>query len=202
MEASESNIQGMRVAILVTEGFEQIEMTAPKEALEREGVETKIVSQKAGKVQGFHHHDRGDAFDVALTFDQATASDFDAVLLPGGVINGDQMRVMPKAQQFVREMDEAGKPIFVICHGGWLLVSAGLVDGRMMTSWPTLQDDILNAGGQWVDREVVIDGNWVSSRKPDDIPAFARGMIDVLHQKRTGASLGGKGDQQGIGLPG
>lgn len=202
MNASDANLQGMRIAILVTEGFEQSEFTGPRDALNKEGVITQVVSQQPGKVQGFKHHDKGDQFDVDLTFDQANANDFDGVLLPGGVANGDQMRIITQAQRFVREIDEAGKPVFVICHGGWVLVSAGLVENRTMTSWPTLQDDIRNAGGNWVDREVVVDGNWVSSRKPDDIPAFCRSMIDVLHQKRAGASPLGRGDQQGIGLPG
>jgi protease I len=196
------DLQGMRIAILVTEGFEQAEFTGPKEALEQQGVITQVISQKPGKVQGFNHHDRGDQFDVNMTFAEAKADDFDGVLLPGGVINGDQMRVIPEAQQFVRQIDEADKPIFVICHGGWVLVSAGLADGRTMTSWPTLQDDIRNAGGTWVDQEVMVDGNWVSSRKPGDIPAFCRTMIDILHQKRAGKPLGGAGEQVGIGLPG
>lgn len=200
--ADDANLQGMRVAILVTEGFEQAEFTAPKEALEKEGVITQVVSLQPGKVQGFNHHDRGDQFDVDLTFAQARADDFDGVLLPGGVINGDQIRAVPEAQQFVRAIDEAGKPVFVICHGGWLLVSAGLVEERTMTSWPTLQDDIRNAGGHWVDRDVVVDGNWVSSRKPDDIPAFCRTLIDLLHQRRAGRPLRDAGEQRGIGLPG
>ncbi|TFW09858.1 type 1 glutamine amidotransferase [Oxalobacteraceae bacterium OM1] len=200
--ANDANLQGMRMAILVTEGFEQVEFTGPKEALEKEGVVTQVVSQQPGKVQGFNHHDRGDAFNVDLTFAQARANDFDGVLLPGGVINGDQLRVIPEAQAFVRAIDEAGKPVFVICHGGWVLVSAGLVEDRTMTSWPTLQDDIRNAGGHWVDREVVVDANWVSSRKPDDIPAFCRTMVDVLHQRRAGRPLGDAGEQRGIGLPG
>lgn len=199
---SGKDVSKMRVAILVTDGFEQAELAGPKDALDKQGIRTVVISSKPGKVQGFHHHDKGDQFDVDMTFDRAGAADFDAVLLPGGVVNGDQMRVIPEAQQFVQQIDEAGKPIFVICHGGWVLVSAGLVDGRTMTSWPTLQDDIRNAGGKWVDQEVVVDGNWVSSRKPDDIPAFNQKMIDLLHQRSTGQAQHGRGDQQGIGLPG
>jgi protease I len=202
MDANSSTLNGMRVAILVTDGFEQLELTGPKEALDKQGITSKIISQKPGKVQGFNHHDKGEQFDVDLTFDKASPDDFDAVLLPGGVINGDQLRIIPEAQHFVQKIDEAGKPVFVICHGGWLLASAGLVDGRTMTSWPTLQDDIRNAGGTWVDEEAVVDGNWVSSRKPDDIPAFNRKLIDVLHQRGSGQSLGKPGEQQGIGLPG
>jgi protease I len=149
-------------------------------------------------VQAFKHHDKGDQFQVDLSFDEAVADKYDGVLLPGGVINGDQMRVIAKAQQFVRQIDAAGKPVFVICHGGWVLVSAGLVKGRTMTSWPTLQDDIRNAGGNWLDQEAVVDGNWVSSRKPDDIPAFNAKMLEVLRQGAAKQS----DSQQGIGLAG
>lgn len=202
MDANDQGLNNMRVAILVTEGFEQAEFTEPKAALEQQGVRTAVISNQAGKVQGFNHHDKGDQFDVDMTLDQANPDEFDAVLLPGGVINGDQMRVIPEAQSFVQKVDEAGKPVFVICHGGWLLVSAGLVQGRTMTSWPTLQDDIRNAGGQWVDQEVVVDGNWVSSRKPSDIPAFNQKMVDMLHQRTAGNMPASRGDQQGIGLAG
>lgn len=194
--------QPMKVAILVSDGFEQIELTGPREALQQQGCQALIVSPKPGKVQGFHHHDKAEQFDVDLPLAQAQAQDFDAVLLPGGVINGDQLRTIPEAQRFVRDMDDDGKPIFVICHGGWILVSAGLVDGRTMTSWPTLRDDIINAGGDWVDSEAVVDGNWVSSRKPDDIPAFNRKMQDLLQQKQAGTLQGRRGNQQGIGLAG
>ena len=202
MGTTDSSLNGMRIAILVTSGFEQVEFTGPRDALKREGVATTVVSQKKGKIQGFNHHDKGDQFDVDMTFAEANPDDFDGVLLPGGVINGDQLRVIPEAQQFVQRIDEAHKPIFVICHGGWILVSAGLVDGRTMTSWPTLQDDIRNAGGTWIDQEAVVDGSWVSSRKPDDIPAFNQRMIDILHQRQSGSPMAGRGDQQGIGLAG
>jgi protease I len=198
----ETNLNGKRIAILVTEGFEQVELTGPREALDKQGVGTKVISLQKGKVQGFNHHDKGKQFDVDLAISEADANDFDGVLLPGGVINGDQLRMSPEAQRFVRQIDEAGKPIFVICHGGWLLVSAGLVEGRTMTSWPTLQDDIRNAGGRWVDQEVVVDGNVVSSRKPADIPAFNQKIVDVLHQQAV-AGPPGRGDaQMGIGLAG
>jgi protease I len=200
MSVNPSALQGKRIAILVTEGFEQVELTGPKEALDKAGVKTEIISQQRGKVQGFKHHDKADQFDVDLSFDEAVAENYDAVLLPGGVINGDQMRVIPKAQQFVRQIDGAGKPVFVICHGGWVLVSAGLVKGRTMTSWPTLQDDIRNAGGNWLDQEAVVDGNWVSSRKPDDIPAFNEKMLSLLRQGALPASQ--VGAQQGIGIAG
>jgi protease I len=194
--------QGMKIAILVTDGFEQDEMTAPRDVLWQQGCEVRIISNRSGKVQGFHHHDKADAFDIDLSFAEADEEDFDALLLPGGVVNGDQLRVIPEALRFVRDIDHAGKPVFVICHGAWVLVSAGLVDGRTLTSWPTLRDDIVNAGGDWVDNEVVVDGNWVSSRKPDDIPAFNQKLIDMLHQKQAGTLHGRRGGQQGIGLAG
>lgn len=201
--ASEASGQAaMKVAILVSDGFEQVELTGPRDALQQHGYATAIVSPKPGKVQGFRHHDKGEQFEVDLPLAQASAQDFDAVLLPGGVINGDQLRTIPEALRFVRDMDDDGKPIFVICHGGWTLVSAGLVDGRTMTSWPTLRDDIINAGGDWIDSEAVVDGNWVSSRKPDDIPAFNQKMLDLLQQKQAGTLQGRRGDQRGIGLAG
>jgi protease I len=196
-------LTGMNVAILVTNGFEQVEMTGPRQALEEQGAITKIISDKHGKVQGFNHDTKADQFDVDLSFDEADAEDFDAVVLPGGVMNGDRIRMIPAAQEFVRNIDEAGKPIAVICHGGWLLVSSGLVDGRTMTSWPTLRDDIRNAGGTWVDEEVVVDGNLVSSRKPDDIPAFNRKMVDKLFERKAGSARGTRDEQQGnIGIAG
>ncbi len=192
----------MKVAILVSDGFEQVELTAPRDVLQQHGYTTVIVSPTPGKVQGFRHHDKGEQVEVDLPLAQASAQDFDAVLLPGGVINGDQLRTVPEALRFVRDMDDDGKPVFVICHGGWALVSAGLVDGRTMTSWPTLRDDIINAGGDWVDSEAVVDGNWVSSRKPDDLPAFNEKMLDLLQQKQAGTLQGRRGDQRGIGLAG
>lgn len=175
-----SDLKGKRVAIIVTDGFEQIEMTSPREALEKAGAKCVLIAPKDGEVQGFKHHDKTDKFKVDLTLAKATAADFDAVMLPGGVINADAIRIEKKAQQFVQEMDRAGKPIAVICHGPWLLISAGLVKGRHMTSWPTLQDDLRNAGAQWEDKECIRDRSWVSSRKPDDLPAFNREMVKMF----------------------
>jgi len=180
------DLKGRRVAILATDGFEQIELTSPREALEKAGAKCAIVSLKEGEIQGFKHHDKADKFKVDLAVAQADANDFDAVLLPGGVINGDALRIDKKAQQFVQEIDRAGKPIFVICHGPWILVSAGLVKGRAITSWPTLQDDIRNAGGNWRDEKVIRDRNWVSSRKPDDLPAFNDEIVKMLTDLQTG----------------
>lgn len=196
----DNTLTGMNIAILVTNGFEQVELTEPRAGLEQQGAATQIISARRGKVHGFHHDTKGDLFEVDLTFDEADAKDFDAVLLPGGVFNGDQIRVIPEAQRFVRDIDADGKPIAVICHGNWLLVSAGLVEGRTMTSWPTLRDDIRNAGGNWVDQEVVVDGNLVSSRKPADIPALNQKLVDKLFERRMGSARGTRDEQTGIGL--
>ncbi|HTH45234.1 MAG TPA: type 1 glutamine amidotransferase domain-containing protein [Oxalicibacterium sp.] len=192
-------LRGMQIAILVTDGFEQAEFTEPKAAFEREGAATKVASQKPGQVQGFKHDSKADRFDVDMTFKELDAKEFDAVLLPGGVMNADTIRTIPEAQAFVKDMQKQGKPIAVICHGGWLLVSSGLVAGRTMTSWPSLQDDIRNAGGKWLDREVVVDGNWVSSRKPDDIPAFNSKAIELIAGYRK-SGVEGTEDEHAVGL--
>jgi protease I len=189
------DLKGRRVAILVTDGFEQIELTSPREALEKAGATCTLVSPV--EVQGFKHHDKADKLKVELSLAKANAADFDAVLLPGGVINGDALRIEKKAQQFVQEIDRAGKPVMVICHGGWILVSAGLVKGRTMTSWPTLRDDIQNAGGQWKDETMVRDGNWVSSRKPDDLPAFNDEIVKAAAESRSaGATRRASSDER------
>ncbi|WP_069803587.1 type 1 glutamine amidotransferase domain-containing protein [Thermogemmatispora onikobensis] len=182
-----TNLQGMRVAILATDYFEQVELSEPKKALEEAGARTAIVAPKAGQIQGVNHVEKGDSFPVDLTLQQANPDEFDAVLLPGGALNADALRVQREAQEFVRRIDAAGKPIAVICHGPWLLVSAGLVRGRTLTSYHTIQDDIRNAGGNWVDQEVVRDRNWVSSRSPRDLPAFKRAMIELFAQSRVSA---------------
>lgn len=183
------DLKGKRVAILATDGVEQIELTSPRQALEKAGAKCVLISPKEGAIQGFKHHDKADKLDVEVSLSKADANDFDAVLLPGGVINGDALRVEKKAQQFVQEMDRAGKPIFVICHGPWLLVSAGLMKGRTIASWPTLQDDIRNAGGSWRDEKVIRDRNWVSSRKPDDLPAFNEECIKLLGEMQPGKAM-------------
>lgn len=175
-------LDGMRVAILVMDYFEESEMTRPKKALDEQGAKTVIVSAKAGQVTSFRHDIKGEAFKVDLTFNDADPEDFDAVLLPGGALNADKLRMEDKARDFLRKMDAMNKPIAVICHAGWLLISAGLVHGRTLTSYYTIQDDIRNAGGHWLDLEVVRDGNWVSSRRPADIPAFNEGMIQLLSE--------------------
>jgi protease I len=184
-----TDLKGKRVAIIVTDGFEQIELTSPREALDSAGAKTVLVSPKDGEVQGFKHHDKKDKFKVDLPLNRADASEFDAVVLPGGVINGDALRIEKRAQQFVQEMDRAGKPIAVICHGGWLLISAGLVKGRRITTWPTLQDDMRNAGADWQDRQCIRDRNLVSSRKPDDLPAFNQEMLNAIAEMKAASTM-------------
>ncbi|CAB3629399.1 protease [Achromobacter marplatensis] len=181
-----ATLKDLNVAILATDGFEQVELTGPRHSLQAEGARTVLISARTEPILGMHHDKPGDRFPVDLTFLQAATEPgvFDALLLPGGVVNADEIRMQPKAQEFVRAMFDAGKPVAVICHGAWLLISAGVVKGRKMTSWPSLQDDLRNAGAEWVDEEVVVDGKLVSSRKPDDIPAFNRAFIEVLKAAR------------------
>lgn len=174
------SLHGKVVAALVTDGFEQVELTGPKKALEDAGATVRILSDKAGEVRGWNHHQPADAFRVDGTFEDASLDDYDALLLPGGVINSDQIRSLAKAQELAIRAEQASKPVAVICHGAWLLISAGLVQGRTLTSWPSLKVDINNAGGHWVDQEVAVDGKLVSSRKPEDIPAFNRRFIEIL----------------------
>ncbi len=181
------------MAVLATDGFEQVEMTKPVDALHELGVITKLISPSKGRIQGFHHDQPGDFFDVDLSLDDARSDDFDAVLLPGGVQNADALRTDVRAQKFVKNIDREGKPLAVICHGPWLLVSADLLRGRTITSWPSLADDVRNAGGKWVDKAAHVDDNWVSSRKPDDIPAFNDELRRLL-ARRTKESVHGTAD--------
>ena len=171
-------LAGKRVAILATDGVEQVELTEPRKALDAAGAKTVLVSPKQGKIKGWQHDHWGDELPVDLPLINARADDFDALMLPGGVMNPDQLRMDPKAVELVREFFQTGKPIAAICHGPWLLVEAGVVRGRTVTSWPSLHSDIRNAGGDWVDREVSTDEGIVTSRNPDDIPAFNRKMIE------------------------
>src|SRR6266404_2454728 len=182
--ASET-LEGLKVAILVTDGFEEPELTEPVQALKNAGALVTIVSPSSGEVQGVRH-DLEKTIKIAVdrTMKEVSADKFDAVQLPGGAVNADRMRMAPEVQAFLRAMQDAGKPIAAICHAPWELVSAGLVRGRTLTSYHTIQDDIRNAGGNWVDREFVQDGNWVTSRQPSDIPAFNRGMIDLFSRAR------------------
>jgi protease I len=185
---AEKNLQGLRVAILATDGVEDAELKDPRKALDDAGAKTTLIAPKAGKIQSFNHSDKASQYDVNATLDQVRAEQFDAVLLPGGTLNADALRVHPRAQEFVREINQSGKPIAVICHAPWLLVSAGLVKGRSMTSYHTIQDDIRNAGGKWQDEEVIQDKNWVSSRQPSDIPAFNRAMIELFSEQRKSST--------------
>lgn len=171
-------LDGKKVAILVADGFEQVEMTKPREALDEAGAQTKIVSLKSGKIQGMNYADKGDKFDVDLTVDQARPEQFDALMIPGGLFNPDAMRINERAHNFARHFFRESKPVAVICHGPQVLINADLVRGRRMTSWPAIRMDMRNAGARWVDEEVVVDNGLVSSRKPADIPAFNRKMIE------------------------
>jgi protease I len=194
-----AQLNGMRVAILVAEGFEQVEMTEPRKALDEAGAKTSIVSPERDEVQGWNHFDKADKFKVDVPLEKADAADFDALHLPGGVANPDQLRMIPEAVQFVRDFFDMGKPVSVICHGSWTLIDAQVVRGRDITSWPSLRMDLINAGAVWMDREVVIDDGLVSSRKPDDIPAFNRAMLDLFAGARNAQATGSSRQQQGTG---
>ena len=176
------------MAILVADGFEQVEMTKPRQALIDAGADTKIVSIKSGQIQGMNHADKGDKFDVDMTLDEARPEDFDAILIPGGLMNPDQLRSTPEALEFTRHFFREGKPAAVICHGPWVLIDAGLVKGRTLTSWPAIKTDVTNAGGHWVNEEVVVDNGLVTSRKPKDIPAFNRKMIEEFEEGQHAAA--------------
>ncbi len=175
-----AQLNNIRAAVLATDGFEESELTEPVKALRNAGVQVDIVSIKPGKIQAFRHHDKSIQVPVDRTLGQVSPDDYQVLMLPGGALNADAARILPQVQDFVRSFDEEGKPMAVICHAPWLLVSSGLVKGRTLTSYKTIQDDIRNAGGNWVDREVVVDGNWVTSRKPSDIPAFNREMLKLI----------------------
>lgn len=171
-----------RIAILAADGFEQAELQDPMMALEQAGATVSIVSPNPKTIQGMRHADKGDAFEVDIPLDDAKAAEFDALLIPGGLMNPDELRANLAAVKFVRAFGKAGKVIAAICHGPWVLIEAGLVSGRRLTSWPAIQTDIRNAGGTWVDEEVVVDRRVVTSRKPDDIPAFNAKMIEEIVQ--------------------
>jgi protease I len=185
------SLSGKKIAILATDGFEQAELQEPLKALKQEGAQVDIIAPHGGEIQGMRHHDKGDKVKVDRTLDDARADDYSGVVLPGGVANPDQLRTIPKAVQFARQFFDAKKPIAVICHGPWTLVEAGVVKGIEMTSWPSLKTDLENAGARWVDKEVVVDQGIVSSRKPDDLPAFCKKMVEEFkegrHQQRHAA---------------
>ncbi len=183
-----AQINTIRAAVFAIDGFEESELTEPLKALRDAGIQADIVSIKPGKIQAFRHQDKSIQVPVDRTLDQVSPGDYQVLMLPGGALNADAVRIMPQVQDFVRSFDKAGKPIAVICHAPWLLVSSGLVKGRKLTSYKTIQDDIRNAGGNWVDQEVVVDRNWVTSRKPSDIPAFNREMLKLISDYRAEAA--------------
>ena len=187
-------LRNHKVAIVVENGFEQVELTDPKKALDEAGAKTEIVSPVQGRVKGWQHDHWGDEFAVDRNISDARADEYDALLLPGGVMNPDKLRTNPQVVRFVKQFFDAGKPVAAICHGPWTLIEAGVVQGRKVTSWPSLQTDLKNAGANWVDQEVVVDNGLVTSRKPADIPAFNRKMLEEFaegaHRQRDLARQG------------
>lgn len=179
------DLKGLKVAILVTDGFEQDELVKPRAALDQAGADTKVVSPKGDSAKGWKFTDWGESVKVDRRLDQANPREFDALLLPGGVMNPDKLRMDRQAVEFVKAFFDAGKPVAAICHGPWTIIEAGATRGRKIASWPSLKTDLRNAGAEWVDSEAVVDGNLVSARKPDDIPAFNRAMIEVFSRGRT-----------------
>ncbi len=189
-------LNGKRIAYLATDGVEQVELTSPWKAAKDEGATTELISNKSGQIYAVNHDDKGQSFNVDRTIDQCTVEDFDALIIPGGVRSPDRLRMDRNAVAFVRSFVDSGKPVAVICHGPWMLVEADVVRGRTITSWPSLQTDIRNAGGNWVDQQVVVHDGIVTSRKPDDLQAFCSKMIEEIaegrHTKRELASTGSR----------
>ncbi len=175
-----AELSDLCVAVIATDGFEETELTEPVRALKDTAARVEILSPKGGKIQAFRHLDKATKVKADHALPDTRPEDYDALLLPGGALNADALRTLPEVQMFLRDFQQAGKPMAIICHAPWLLVSAGLVRGRTLTSYYTIQDDIRNAGGTWVDREVVEDGNWVTSRQPSDIPAFTKAMLALF----------------------
>jgi protease I len=173
-------LKGRTIAVLATDGVEQIELTEPVKALKDAGAEVKVVSDKDGEIQAFKHHDKANKIPVDESLDDVEPDEFDALVLPGGVINPDALRLVPEAIEFVRHFVKEKKPIAAICHGPWTLIDAGGVKGKKMTSWPSLKTDLANAGAHWVDQQVVADADLVTSRKPDDLPAFTKKMVEAF----------------------
>jgi len=185
-----NKLSGKKIAILATDGFEQVELMKPRAALDEAGARTTVVSLKAGKIQGMNHADKGDTVAVDQTLDEAKPEDFDALMIPGGLMNPDALRSSEEALEFVRHFFREGKPVAAICHAPWVLIDAGVIRGRTVTSWPAIKTDVRNAGAHWVDQEVVVDNGLVTSRKPDDIPAFNKKMIEEFCEGRHTAASG------------
>jgi protease I len=183
-------LTGKKVAILAADGFEEVELTKPRAALEEAGATTTVISIESGKIQGMNHADKGETVAVDQTLEEAKAEDFDALMIPGGLMNPDALRSSEKALEFVRHFFREGKPVAAICHAPWVLIDANVIRGRTVTSWPAIKTDVRNAGGNWVDQEVVVDTGLVTSRKPDDIPAFNQKMIEEFCEGRHAAKSG------------
>jgi protease I len=177
-----SNLNGKKIAILAADGFEQAELLEPRKALDGAGATTVVISPKSGEIKGWKLKDWGDSVKVDKTLDDSNPNDYDALVLPGGVINPDHLRMDPRAVNFIRQFISTGKPVAAICHGPWTLIEADAVRGKKVTSWPSLKTDLKNAGASWVDQEVVQDGQFIFSRKPDDIPAFSKAIIESVSQ--------------------
>jgi protease I len=183
-----NELQGKKIAFIATEGVEQVELTEPWKAIEEAGATPELISIEPGKVQAWKHFDKGDQFDVDKTIEEAQPDEYDGLVLPGGVANPDQLRTDENVVNFIRDFAATGKPIGVICHGPWTLIETGVVKGRNITSWPSLQTDLRNAGANWVDEEVVVDDGLVSSRKPDDLPAFNAKIVEEFAEGRHAES--------------
>ncbi|MBC7692123.1 MAG: type 1 glutamine amidotransferase [Methylotenera sp.] len=176
------SLKGLRIAVIATDGFEESELTSPVAELRQAGAQVSIIAPEKGTIQGFKHHDKSIEVPVDIELKDFHLHQFDALVLPGGALNADALRMIPEVQAIVREFEEAGRPIAAICHGAWTLISSGIVAGHTLTSYSTIQDDIRNAGGNWVNQEVVVDKNWITSRSPDDLPAFNRECIRVFSE--------------------
>jgi protease I len=183
-------LSGRKVAILAADGFEEVELTKPRAALDEAGATTIVVSLKPGKIQGMNHADKGDTMPVDLSLSEAKPEDFDALMIPGGLMNPDSLRSSEEALEFVRHFFREGKPVAAICHAPWVLIDAGVLRGKTVTSWPAIKTDVRNAGANWVDQEVVVDKGLVTSRKPDDIPAFNKKMVEEFCEGRHTATSG------------
>lgn len=186
---AKDTLDGRKIAILATDGFEQSELMKPKQLLEEAGASTVVISPgDKQRIKGWNHGEWGEQADVDLPLGEARAADYDALVLPGGVINPDKLRLHDDAIDFIRDFGRTGRPLAAICHGPWTLINAGLAKGKHLTSWPSLRVDLENAGARWEDREVIVDGNLITSRKPDDIPAFTRTLIHMLEERQAQAA--------------